>query len=991
MATPSPFVAPFYLSDAGAPLASGLLYTYDAGTSTPKTTYVDSAGLTANTNPIVLDAAGRASIYLGEGGYKLVLKDSLGNTLWTRDAINNAGLVGSYQVISTIADLKSLPGGVANFIQVVGYYAASDNAGGLFRWDSSSSTADNAGTIIQPNSAPATGRWIRVYTGAVNVKWFGAKGDGITNDTAALNNLITVFTAAGAEMYFDAGTYLITSGVTVPASIRVKRHKLAKLTASSAISFTCTGPFQDIPSQFFAGSAVAVFNSRSTRYTRPEWFGGAADDSTDNADPIRAAVSSFSGFLGEVRFSRGTYRVNSALLFTAAVNGVRWEGATRFDTILKFYLTSTDDGMTFNQNHNGLVLNNIRMTCDASNKGRDALVFRLNPQVGTDPDAGLYHLSNLDIRGWGRHGIVNGLTVATRTDHLEVLQNGGNGIIFQSVSPKATTWTDTGSWFHENDGHGIVLDGNTTPTLCGTISDSNGRRGGVLSPSTNAECIKYAGYTITCSAFPVAGLVIGDLGLSVQRTRAAVTTVIGTLAHFDNTSLELIINCTLAGGIAHVGGDTYQILTGTAGNCVASAVRQNTHGLYARNVAGMNWAGGHTENHFYGMFLDNCLDCTIAPGKSLTLGAGAWGNYIASTSTRIFFPATSIDVNAGGAGDLYIGELTRGIFIFGNHGGGGYTFTNRSKDVFVLTAENAAPLTLVLKSTGQIPWGFTGYHATGTLLSVGSGSAAGYAGYRMTVTGFTKDFYLDQATGDMLFGTAGQDKNIILLGSGADRANQRIFFASSDSQKAIGIGASNGIMTGSDAEADFTVDLYDDAGTLIITGLKISRAGRWMEILAGRGTQKGKVPAIIDQVFVDASNLNAAETDLYSKSILADVLGSNGDSLEFEFQGVFSAAVTNKRIRVKFGATVIFDSTARAFASSNWKVKGRIIRVTNTTQRAEVSWVDNDATAAYKTDLQYFTPGETLSGAVTFKVTGLAAATGEVTIKMGKMKWEPAS
>ena len=59
----------------GAPLTGGLLYTYAAGTTTPATTYTTRDGTANNTNPIVLDAAGRtpAEIWL-DGGvlYKFV-------------------------------------------------------------------------------------------------------------------------------------------------------------------------------------------------------------------------------------------------------------------------------------------------------------------------------------------------------------------------------------------------------------------------------------------------------------------------------------------------------------------------------------------------------------------------------------------------------------------------------------------------------------------------------------------------------------------------------------------------------------------------------------------------------------------------------------------------------------------------------------------------------------------------------------------------------
>lgn len=79
-----------FFDNNGNPLAGGLVYTYSAGTTTPIATYTSSSGSTANTNPIVLDSAGRtpAQIWLTEGNsYKFVLQTSLGVTIKTDDNI----------------------------------------------------------------------------------------------------------------------------------------------------------------------------------------------------------------------------------------------------------------------------------------------------------------------------------------------------------------------------------------------------------------------------------------------------------------------------------------------------------------------------------------------------------------------------------------------------------------------------------------------------------------------------------------------------------------------------------------------------------------------------------------------------------------------------------------------------------------------------------------------------------------------------------------
>ena len=86
--SPTPKLQFFDLN--GAPLSGGLLYTYEAGTTTPLATYTDSTGLIANTNPIVLDSRGEANVWLGTASYKLALYTSANVLIWTVDNINGS-------------------------------------------------------------------------------------------------------------------------------------------------------------------------------------------------------------------------------------------------------------------------------------------------------------------------------------------------------------------------------------------------------------------------------------------------------------------------------------------------------------------------------------------------------------------------------------------------------------------------------------------------------------------------------------------------------------------------------------------------------------------------------------------------------------------------------------------------------------------------------------------------------------------------------------
>lgn len=60
----------------GKPLAGGKVYTYSAGTTTSKATYTTMAGDVPNPNPVILDQNGKAKIFLGDGSYRLQIKDS---------------------------------------------------------------------------------------------------------------------------------------------------------------------------------------------------------------------------------------------------------------------------------------------------------------------------------------------------------------------------------------------------------------------------------------------------------------------------------------------------------------------------------------------------------------------------------------------------------------------------------------------------------------------------------------------------------------------------------------------------------------------------------------------------------------------------------------------------------------------------------------------------------------------------------------------------
>ena len=87
-----------FFTDDGAVLSGGKIYTYDAGTTTPRATYTSISGTTSNANPIILDSGGRLpeDMWLAEGvKYRFVLTNS------------NDVQIGEYDDIAGVNDIST--------------------------------------------------------------------------------------------------------------------------------------------------------------------------------------------------------------------------------------------------------------------------------------------------------------------------------------------------------------------------------------------------------------------------------------------------------------------------------------------------------------------------------------------------------------------------------------------------------------------------------------------------------------------------------------------------------------------------------------------------------------------------------------------------------------------------------------------------------------------------------------------------------------------
>lgn len=122
-------------------------------------------------------------------------------------------------LVTNIAALQALdPSTVAEEIVVEGYFIQFDGGDGTFYWDDSSIETANNGTIFDTTFSPAplTGRWKRIYSPPVDVRWFGAKGDGVTYATDSINNAIDWASSTNEDtVIITGGTFLIDAGKEV--------------------------------------------------------------------------------------------------------------------------------------------------------------------------------------------------------------------------------------------------------------------------------------------------------------------------------------------------------------------------------------------------------------------------------------------------------------------------------------------------------------------------------------------------------------------------------------------------------------------------------------------------------------------------------------------------------------------------------------------------------------------------------------------------------
>lgn len=140
-----------------------------------------------------------------------------------------------------------------------------------------------------------------------------------------------------------------------------------------------------------------------------------------------------------------------------------------------------------------------------------------------------------------------------------------------------------------------------------------------------------------------------------------------------------------------------------------------------------------------------------------------------------------------------------------------------------------------------------------------------------------------------------------------------------------------------------------------------------------------KLATKVVQSTAQTGNIGLEEDTILTVTIPAATLAANGDALVAEAAGTIATSINQKRMKVKFGSTTIFDTGATGIpisAAIDWSIQVRIIRTGAATQKCAVTMNTNNATLASYCD--YTTPAETLANALALFVTGEAVLDNEV-------------
>lgn len=197
--------------------------------------------------------------------------DEVGASQYLQSLFKSSGLVKNDYTLLRLVESNQLSDLTSCFI-------TADGIGGSFVLNKTdTTTADNNGTVIVDADG---GRWKRIFSGEVNVIWFGVEYGTGKDNTAKIQNAHDSLPGVGGELFFpllegtapfdDSGKIFCDSGLTITKPVRFKGVTVSQ----SFLAYTGTGIFLTVSSQGMVidtmtitgvdGAASSIFVAGST-------------------------------------------------------------------------------------------------------------------------------------------------------------------------------------------------------------------------------------------------------------------------------------------------------------------------------------------------------------------------------------------------------------------------------------------------------------------------------------------------------------------------------------------------------------------------------------------------------------------------------------------------------------------------------------------------------------------------------------------------------
>lgn len=264
--------------------ANGYLQFYELNTTTPKAVYADINGEALKPNPVPLDSAGTAEVYL-KGSYTIYSFDR--NNIQINEPIDVLGGINDYITsggsggfadnlilsVNTYNDVRAITNPYS-VIFVQGREANADGGEGFFYFDASSTLSDDDGICISP--ATSYGRYIRLNVNNINPSWFGLAYNSSLDQSTFLSKAEFAASRYSKPVEITESVYINSDYTTSDTQFIFQDASKLVSTLSVEFTFSSAASISYIGRRIFGNSVQPIFQRGSTDYIRFSWM--AADN-----------------------------------------------------------------------------------------------------------------------------------------------------------------------------------------------------------------------------------------------------------------------------------------------------------------------------------------------------------------------------------------------------------------------------------------------------------------------------------------------------------------------------------------------------------------------------------------------------------------------------------------------------------------------------------------------------------------------------------------